>query len=107
MSHNLLDDTLALESVLTDTSVPYVGLMGPRERFDEIRETLAEDGTELTREQIARVSTPVGLDLGGGTPMQIALSIVSEVLAVSNGRSSGRLRDREGPIHERARLERE
>lgn len=105
MSHNLLDDALALESLLMDTSVPYVGLMGPRGRFDEIRQTLAEDGTELTRDQIARVSTPVGLDLGGGEPMQIALSIVSEVLAVSNDRTGGPLGDRDGPIHERARPE--
>lgn len=107
MSHNLIDDTLALESLLTDTSVPYVGLMGPRERFEKIRQDLAEDGTQLTRDQIERVATPVGLDLGGGEPMQIALSIVSEVLAVSNGRTGGRLQEREGPIHERAGLKNE
>jgi 5-methylthioadenosine/S-adenosylhomocysteine deaminase len=45
--------------------------------------------------------TPIGLDLGGGEPYQIAMSIVSEVLAVHKGRTPGHLRDRTGPIHDR------
>ncbi|WP_440990838.1 XdhC family protein [Haloarchaeobius baliensis] len=98
MSHNKLDDELALASVL-ESDAPYVGLMGPRERFEQIREELAGDGVEFTEDQLARVATPVGLDVGGGEPVQIALSIVSEALAVLNGREGGRLRDREGAIH--------
>lgn len=101
MSHNLLDDQLALETLLESSEVPYAGLMGPRERFDQIRDELAADGTTFTEEQLDRVSTPVGLDLGGGEPVQIALSIVSEALAIHNDRSGGRLRDKEGPIHDR------
>jgi xanthine dehydrogenase accessory factor len=101
MSHNFLDDRLALESLL-DTDVPYIGLMGPRKRFDRMRDELADEGTTLTDDQLARLSTPVGLDLGGGEPIQIAMSIVSEALAVHNDKSGGRLRDKEGPIHERA-----
>ncbi len=98
MSHNLVDDELALEA-LADTEVPYVGLMGPRKRFEEIRSDLDADGVDLPDSFLDRVATPVGLDLGGGAPMEIALSIVSEVLAVENGREGGRLRDQEGPIH--------
>ncbi len=94
MSHNLVDDRLAVETLLNETNVPYVGVMGPRERFDRLREDLA-----LTAEQLERVAAPVGLDLGGGTPTDIALSTVSEVVAVHNGRDGGRLRDRSGPIH--------
>lgn len=101
MSHNLLDDRLALETLIAESDSPYVGLMGPRERFREIQEGLSADGTSLTDPQLERISTPVGLDLGGGEPTQIALSIVSEVVAVVNDRSGGRLRDEEGPIHER------
>jgi xanthine dehydrogenase accessory factor len=101
MSHNFVDDRLALESLL-ETDVPYVGLMGPRKRFEQMREALAdEDGTELSSDDLDRISTPIGLDLGGGEPNQIALSIVSEVLAVSNGRDGGRLTHSEGPIHPR------
>jgi xanthine dehydrogenase accessory factor len=73
--------------------------MGPRERFERAREDLREDGLELPGEFLDRIATPVGLDLGGGAPMEIALSVVSEVLAVENDRDGGRLRDREGPIH--------
>jgi xanthine dehydrogenase accessory factor len=101
MSHNALEDRLALASLL-DTAVPYVGLMGPRERFEEIREDLAtEEDRTLTEAELERVSTPVGLDLGGGEPTQIALSIAAEALAVHNDREGGRLKAREGPIHTR------
>ncbi|WP_435182019.1 XdhC family protein [Halorussus sp. AFM4] len=101
MSHGFADDRLALESLL-DTRVPYLGLMGPRKRFEQMREALADDGVELSPADRDRVATPVGLDLGGGEPAQIALSVVGEVLAVSNGRSGGRLTDAEGPVHARS-----
>lgn len=101
MSHNLVDDSLAVATILKETDIPYVGLMGPRERFDQLRETLETDGVELTDSELTRVSTPVGLDLGGGEPVEIALSVVSEVLAVSNGCDGGRLKDRAGRIHPR------
>ena len=100
MSHNFVDDRLALVSVL-ETDVPYVGLMGPRERFEEMREAMADEGVELAEADRERISTPVGLDLGGGEPSQVALSVVAEALAVANGRVGGRLSDRETPIHPR------
>lgn len=102
MSHNLVDDSIAVRTLLKETAVPYVGLMGPRERFGDLRESLADEGVTLTEAELDRLSTPVGLDLGGGEPVEIALSIVSEALAVSNDRAGGRLRDRAGPIHSRA-----
>lgn len=101
MSHNFIDDRLALQSVLSETDVPYIGLMGPRKRFRELRDELSEEGFDLRPEDLDRIATPVGLDLGGGEPVEIAMSIVGEVLAVRNRRSGGRLREREGPIHSR------
>lgn len=98
MSHNLVDDRLALEALLSETDLPYVGLMGPRDRFEELREA---SEYRFSSVDLDRIATPVGLDLGGGSPSQIGLSIVAEVLAVHNEREGGRLRDREGPIHER------
>jgi xanthine dehydrogenase accessory factor len=103
MSHNFLDDRLALESLL-DAGVPYVGLMGPRERFERMRDELADEGRQLGRDDLDRVSTPVGLDLGGGSPMEIAFSIVSEAIAVRHGRDGGRLSERDGPIHVRTEV---
>lgn len=100
MSHNYVDDLLALETLL-DTEAPYIGLMGPRKRFEELRGDLVDGGVELTEDDRSRIATPVGLDLGGGEPVEVAMSVVAEVVAVSNGRAGGRLRDRDGPIHER------
>ncbi len=101
MSHNFADDRLATETLL-ETDVPYVGLMGPRKRFEEMREEFAEAGRSLSADELERIGTPVGLDLGGGEPYQVALSVVGEVLAVSNDRAGGRLTDSEGPIHPRS-----
>lgn len=101
MSHNFIDDRLALESLLADSEVPYIGLMGPRKRFEEMRAEFEEEGVQFSRDDLDRIATPVGLDVGGGEPVEIALSIVSEVLAVSNDRLGGRLKDSEGTIHPR------
>jgi xanthine dehydrogenase accessory factor len=101
MSHNFVDDRLALDSLL-DTDVGYIGLMGPRKRFEEMREEFAAEDDPLDESALARIATPVGLDLGGDHPNQIALSAVAEVLAVHNDRSGERLTERSGPIHGRA-----
>lgn len=100
MSHNFIDDRLALGAVL-ETEVSYIGLMGPRKRFEEIESALRTDGIELSERDQGRIAAPVGLDLGSGEPMEIALSIVSEVVAVGNGHTGGRLTDRAEPIHDR------
>jgi len=102
MSHNLVDDRIAVETLLSETTVPYVGVMGPRERFERLR----EDSDAIADSDLDRIATPVGLDLGGGDPTEIALSVVSEALAVSNGREGTRLKDREGPIHSRLESDR-
>ena len=103
MSHNFLDDRIALEGLL-ETPVEYIGLMGPKKRFEEMREEFAEDGRTFTEAELERIYTPIGLNLGGDTPYQIAHSIVAEVQAVAHGKTPGHLSRREGPIHERVEL---
>ena len=102
MTHNFVDDRLTVEALL-ETDAPYVGLMGPRERFDEIAEALEADGDGRPFDEADEdaIYTPVGLDLGAGSPYGIATSIVAEVLAVHNDREPTHLSDRAGPIHER------
>lgn len=100
MTHNFVDDRVALGE-LAATPVDYVGVLGPNERFDRLRAALAEDGVELDGRDRERVYAPAGLDLGGGSPAQVAHSVVAEVLAVRNGRSGGHLRASDGPIHSR------
>lgn len=91
MTHNFVDDAIAVGELL-DSDVPYVGLMGPAERFEEIAEEWRSEGREPSAADLRRLYTPVGLDLGGGTPYQIAHSIVAELLAVRYGRTPTHLR---------------
>jgi xanthine dehydrogenase accessory factor len=104
MSHNFVDDRMAAESLL-DTETPYIGLMGPESRFERLRDELAQSGRELTEADLERLYAPIGLDLGGGAPYQIAMSIVTEVLAVHNDRQPRHLRERKSPIHGRVDAE--
>jgi xanthine dehydrogenase accessory factor len=92
MTHNFVDDAIAVGELL-DSDVPYVGLMGPAERFEEIVEEWRSEGREPSAADLRRLYTPVGLDLGGGTPYQIAHSIVAELLAVRYGKTPMHLRD--------------
>ena len=104
MSHNFIDDRLALAELI-ETPVEYIGLMGPRKRFEEMCEDFAEEGVELADDDLRRVYTPIGLDLGGDSPYRIAYSIVGEALAVANDRDGGHLTERGGPIHDRIDLD--
>ncbi|WP_408960418.1 XdhC family protein [Natrinema sp. 74] len=100
MSHNFLDDRLAVEQLL-ETPTAYIGLMGPRKRFEEMRADVAEEGRPVTDADLERIYTPIGLSLGGDAPYQIALSIVAELLAVAHDRVPRHLGRRDGPIHGR------
>ena len=104
MTHNFIDDRLTVEALL-DSPSPYIGLMGPHDRFQEMVEAFDESGRSLDDGDLDRIYTPIGLDLGGGSPYQIAHSIVAELLAVVNERTPKHLRDREGNIHERIELD--
>ncbi|WP_092690804.1 XdhC family protein [Halorientalis regularis] len=101
MTHNFVDDRIALTELL-ETATEYIGLLGPRKRFEELRTALTEDGYRLTDEELDRVYTPVGLDLGGDTPFHVAQSIVAEVTAAHHERSPKHLTERAGPIHARS-----
>ncbi|GAA0472039.1 XdhC family protein (plasmid) [Halococcus dombrowskii] len=103
MTHNFIDDRLALSEFI-ETPVPYLGLMGPQERFEEMLEDYAEEGITITEDDMNRIYTPIGLNLGGDSPEQIAYSIVAEVLAVANNRIPQHLTERGGPIHERPEM---
>ena len=94
MTHNFVDDAIAVDELLA-SDVPYVGLMGPPERFEEIADQWREEGREVSPSELDRLYTPVGLDLGGGTPYQIAYSIVAELLAIGHGRAPDHLREPE------------
>lgn len=101
MTHNFVDDQLTVETLL-ETPVAYIGLMGPGERFEQMRDSFEQP---ITREANEKLHTPAGLDLGGSTPYQIAHSIVAELLVVENDRKPRHLTDRSGHIHDRSVLQ--
>jgi xanthine/CO dehydrogenase XdhC/CoxF family maturation factor len=93
-SHNYGRDFAALKHLL-QLDLPYVALMGPRARRDQLLHALLDDGASFTSQLYA----PAGLDLNAETPEEIALAIVSEIQAALNGGSADSLRDRKVPIH--------
>lgn len=77
--------------------VAYVGAMGSRRTHLERLERLREAGS--TEAELARLRSPIGLDLGARTPQETALSIAAEIVAHRNGGSGLPLTDTRAPIH--------
>ena len=75
----------------------YVGAMGSRKTHDDRLERLREDG--LGDAELARLASPIGLDLGARTPEETAVSIAAEIIAARWGGSGGRLTALDGRIH--------
>jgi xanthine/CO dehydrogenase XdhC/CoxF family maturation factor len=87
-----------------DTAVPYIGILGSRRRGQRLLDAVSpRHGTQhdARHDALRRVHAPIGLDLGGSAPEDIALSAIAEIQAVLHGRQGGALRDREAPIHHR------
>jgi xanthine dehydrogenase accessory factor len=99
LTHDPKFDVPALMAALA-TGAGYVGAMGSRRTHDERIRRLREAG--VTEEDLARVMSPIGLDIGARTPEETAISVAAEIIALRTGRRAPSLRDAEGPIHPRA-----
>ncbi|MFA3839524.1 XdhC family protein [Streptomyces aureus] len=97
LTHDPKFDVPLLQVALRLPEVAYVGAMGSRRTHARRMTLLREAG--LTPAELARLSGPIGLDLGARTPEETALSIAAELVALSNGGSGARLTDRSGRIH--------
>ena len=96
LTHDPKFDVPLLEVALR-LPVAYVGAMGSRRTHDERLARLLEAG--LSKEEVERLSSPIGLDLGARTPEETAVSIAAEIIAGRWGGSGERLAVVEGPIH--------
>ena len=85
LTHDPKIDDLALMEALR-TPAFYVGALGSRRNNARRRERLRE--FDVSEEQAAALRGPVGLNLGGRTPPEIALAIMAEITAVRHGRSA-------------------
>lgn len=96
LTHDAKFDVPLLRRALT-LPVAYVGAMGSRrthlDRLERLREAGAGEG------ELARLRSPIGLDLGARTPEETALSIAAEIVAARRGGSGVPLTGAHTPIH--------
>jgi xanthine dehydrogenase accessory factor len=97
LTHDPKLDDAAL-TVALRSEAGYIGAMGSRRAQESRRERLLELG--LTDAEMARMSAPIGLDLGALSPQETALSVMAEIIALRHGREGGRLAHARGRIHE-------
>jgi len=98
MTHNYYYDLAVLRHLLPAAG-PYIGLLGPRKKYERLLSELEQDVPDAAARLAGRLHSPIGLNLGAETPEEIALSIVAEIQAVLAGRPAGFLRDSPHPIH--------
>lgn len=96
-THRFEHDLAWLHAAL-HTPAAYLGVLGSRQRAARLIATLDEPASASR----ARIHAPLGLDLGGDSPDEVALSAVSEVQAVLHDRPGGSLRHRQTPLHTRS-----
>jgi xanthine dehydrogenase accessory factor len=96
LTHDPKLDDAALHAALSAEPF-YIGAMGSRKAQAARRERLLAGG--IDEAGLARISAPVGLDIGAVTPEETALSIMGEIVALGRERAGGRLADRTAPIH--------
>jgi xanthine dehydrogenase accessory factor len=71
--------------LVVDSPAAYVGMIGSKRRVGAVLQHLLEDGADP--EHVARVRTPIGLDIGAETPEEIAVAIMAEIIMERRGGS--------------------
>ncbi|WP_347355011.1 XdhC/CoxI family protein, partial [Intrasporangium sp.] len=97
LTHDPKFDVPVLEIALRLPEVAYIGAMGSRRTHADRLDRLREAG--LTEDELARMHSPVGLDLGARTPEETAISIAAEIILDRWGGRGQRLGGLAGPIH--------
>ena len=97
LTHDPKFDVPLLEVALRLPEVAYVGAMGSRRTHDDRNARLKEAG--LTDDELARLASPIGLDLGARTPEETAISIAAEIISGQWGGTGERLAGSGGRIH--------
>ncbi|MFE9614218.1 XdhC family protein [Streptomyces sp. NPDC006012] len=96
LTHDPKFDVPLLEEALRRPAA-YIGAMGSRRTHDERRKRLTEAG--LTPDELSRLRSPLGLDLGARTPEEVAVSVAAEIVALRWGGSGVPLTATAGAIH--------
>jgi xanthine dehydrogenase accessory factor len=88
MNHHVERDRESLRYCLA-SAARYIGVLGPRPRYDKMLAALAAEGCTFATDALSRVRSPVGLALGAETPGEVAVAVLSEILAVGRGFDGG------------------
>ncbi|MGW2426224.1 XdhC family protein [Streptomyces sp. NPDC001709] len=96
LTHDARFDVPLLKAAL-GMPAAYVGAMGSRRTHEDRHRRLRSEG--VTEAELARLRSPIGLDLGARTPEETALSIVAEIVAVRRGGTGVPLTGSDTPIH--------
>lgn len=97
LTHDPKFDITVLKSALQMPELAYIGAMGSRRTHDDRLELLRAAG--LTDNELSRLRSPIGLDLGARTPEETAISIAAEIISSRWGGTGEPLTRTEGPIH--------
>ncbi len=96
LTHDVKFDIPILQIALR-SNAGYIGAMGSRRTHANRVAALREAG--VSESDIARISAPVGLDIGARTPEETAISIAAEIVALRERRGGGRLSEGTQPVH--------
>ena len=96
LTHDPKFDVPAVQGAVA-TDVGYIGVMGSRTTHEKRMERLREAG--VGGDDLVRLMSPIGLDIGARTPEETAISICAEIIATHTGKAAPSLKDSEGPIH--------
>ncbi|MFN8227347.1 MAG: XdhC family protein [Mycobacterium sp.] len=97
LTHDPKFDIPVLEIALRLPELAYVGAMGSRRTHADRLDRLRAAG--LTEAEVDRLHSPIGLDLGGRTPEETAVSVAAEIIAARWGGGGRPLAQTDGPIH--------
>ncbi|RSK55137.1 XdhC family protein [Bacillus canaveralius] len=99
MSHKIEYDAAAFH-FYHNKAVSYFGFLGPKKRSQQIMFDILNLNPAIIDPMIKKIHSPIGINIGSETAEQVAISIVSELLAVKNNSNPQFLRDKLGRIHE-------
>lgn len=87
-TRNVKLDVEGLPNIL-ETPAAYIGVIGSRRRWETTRKKLIKNG--VSKKNVDRVVSPMGLELNADTPEEIALSIMAEIIMLRQGGEGGRM----------------
>jgi xanthine dehydrogenase accessory factor len=90
-----LQDRACVEYVI-GSNAAYIGMIGSKVKVQSTFRKMLEGG--YTRDELSKISSPIGLDLGGQSPAEIALSILAEIVATQYGASGKPVKELKGVI---------